>query len=213
MFLKVCGITEKTNVEKLKDSVDLLGFIFHAPSPRNAFETDPGFIKSLSTHFATVGVFVDQPVEIIDEICSRRGIRTVQLHGNENPESAAQLRKKGYKVIKAFRINEDSDIELNRMVEPFRGCADLLLFDTGGKHAGGNGVKFNWSILKSYKGDTPYVLSGGIGPEDARIIREMDSSEFPRLQGLDLNSRFEVLPGEKDTEVILKFIEELSNYE
>ena len=70
---------------------------------------------------------------------------------------------------------------------------------------GGNGTKFDWSVLESYQGDTPFILSGGIGPEDAQKVKAF---HHPRLAGIDLNSRFEIAPALKDINQLKQFIYE-----
>lgn len=208
MLVKVCGITEKTATGLLAEKVDMLGFIFHKPSPRNAGKMPTPQIRSLSRSVETVGVFVDYPVNTLAEICKERGITTVQLHGEESPEYCLLLKEWGFKVIKAFRIADKlTSQELNEKITPYDYFVDLFLFDTQGKNAGGNGIKFNWGILKDYRGMTPYLLSGGIGREDAELINNLDPTLYPGFAGIDLNSKFEISAGEKDVASILEFLE------
>ena len=83
---------------------------------------------------------------------------------------------------------------------------DFFLFDTKGKMVGGNGEKFDWSVLSAYKGKTPFLLSGGIGPDDAERVKAF---HHPMCVGIDLNSRFEQSPGLKDVTILKEFIEKL----
>ncbi|MBF4986149.1 phosphoribosylanthranilate isomerase, partial [Nonlabens mediterrranea] len=86
-------------------------------------------------------------------------------------------------------------------------CGKLFfLFDTATPNYGGSGKKFNWSILDSYKGEVPFLLSGGISEKDADAIKELKHKMF---LGVDLNSKFETEPGVKDIEMIKTFIEKL----
>ena len=210
MLVKVCGITEKTNISELEGRVNLLGFIFYPPSPRNAFETSTEFIKRLGQKFEKVGVFVDYPIDHLVFLCRQRNIRTVQLHGRETPEYARILRELGFKVIKAFSISSEThDHDFTELTLPYEEVVDMFLFDTAGKNAGGNGVKFNWELLKRYKGKTPYLLSGGIGPQDISLITSLQPEDYPGLAGFDLNSRFEISPGEKNTVLLSEFIDSL----
>ena len=211
MLIKVCGITEKTcNPSRLQGKADMLGFIFHSPSPRHAFEMEVEDVKKLGSGFDTVGVFVDNPIEHVVFQSYRRGIKTLQLHGKEPAEYAARLKEMGYKVIKAFSITPEmrGDV-LNEITRPYEGSADMFLFDTGGKKAGGNGVKFDWSVLRSYSGHTPYLLSGGLAAEDIPAIVAMNKDEFPMMAGIDLNSRFEISPGQKDIDLLLNVLEKI----
>ena len=96
------------------------------------------------------------------------------------------------------------------LVGSFEGCANLLLFDTKCATHGGSGLKFNWDILSSYRGELPFLLSGGIGPEDAEQLRQF---HHDKCIGLDINSRFEVEPGIKDIEAIENFISTIRRHE
>ena len=82
----------------------------------------------------------------------------------------------------------------------------MFLFDTKCSSAGGNGEQFDWSILNDYDGDVPFLLSGGIGPDDVEKIK---SFNHPKFAGIDLNSCFEIEPGLKDVEKLKKFISQL----
>ena len=82
----------------------------------------------------------------------------------------------------------------------------MFLFDTKCDNAGGSGEQFDWSILDEYDGDIPFLLSGGIGPDDAEKVKAF---HHPQFAGIDLNSRFETEPGVKDVEKLKKFISEL----
>ena len=82
-------------------------------------------------------------------------------------------------------------------------AVDYFLFDTKCKTVGGSGQQFDWQVLDEYDGDVPFLLSGGIGPEDASRIL---SFHHPRCVGIDLNSRFEIEPGLKDVEKLKEFL-------
>jgi len=90
--------------------------------------------------------------------------------------------------------------------EPYEGTVDYFLFDTKTKQHGGSGKKFDWEILEKYNGETPFFLSGGIGPDDAENIKQIS---HPKLAGVDLNSGFEDEPGLKNIEKLKQFIIEL----
>ena len=209
MILKVCGITDRCKgIEDIPATH--LGFIFHKPSPRNAFSTSAEFVKRLGRNYATTGVFVNSCLDEIERICLERDITTVQLHGEESPEFCSNLKSLGYTVIKALRVMPATTKEnLAKLSEDYSGKADYLLFDTGGKLPGGNGVKFNWELLES-RLKMPYILSGGIGPEDTEEVGRMLTHPPLRFEGLDINSRFEVSPGEKDIKLIKEFIKKIN---
>ena len=106
-------------------------------------------------------------------------------------------------VIKAFNIATATDLEATK---PYEGIVDYFLFDTKGKSIGGNGEKFDWSVLANYVGETPFLLSGGIGPDDAERVKAF---HHPKCIGIDLNSRFETAPGLKDINKLKEFIKEI----
>ena len=68
---------------------------------------------------------------------------------------------------------------------------------------GGSGEQFDWSVLEAYDGKKPFLLSGGIGPDDAEHIKTF---HHPMCIGIDLNSRFETEPGLKDVNKLREFI-------
>lgn len=206
MIIKVCGITQKTKgLENL--SATHLGFIFYKNSPRNAYDCTEEFISKQGEDFETVGVFVNEPLKDIINICNKTKIKTVQLHGSETPEDCRQLKKEGFRVIKALSIEPGNMVcDLSKEAEIYH-MADNILFDCKGKNAGGNGIKFNWDLLFNYdEGLPPYILSGGIGIEDAEEVVSIMRHHPSGFNGIDLNSRFEISPGKKNIELINRFI-------
>jgi phosphoribosylanthranilate isomerase len=146
-----------------------------------------------------VGVFVDASLDAIRQYVEDYQLDIIQLHGQESPETLKAL--KPLKLIKAFNIATPEDLQ---KTVAYEGLADYFLFDTKGKSVGGNGEKFDWSVLDSYQGETPFLLSGGIGSEDAQGIKTF---HHPKCIGIDLNSRFETEPGLKDITKLKQFLE------
>ena len=177
--------------------IDLIGFIFWSKSSRYVSEK-PDY---LPTKCKRVGVFVDENIEVVKKIAQDYALDYIQLHGNETPDYCALL--KGHKLIKAFNIATAEDFE---QTKPYEGLVNYFLFDTKGKSVGGNGTKFDWSVLDDYHGTTPFILSGGIGPDDAARIR---SFHHPQLAGIDLNSKFEDAPALKNIQKLKTFLEQL----
>ena len=201
MKIKVCGMKEPENMRALAElPIDMMGLIFYEKSPRCVDERDAGRINALSLAIPKVGVFVDATEVAILEKMKRFSLQFVQLHGNESPDFCYSLKKKGLLIIKAFQIKTDEDWKTCSLYE---GCCDYFLFDTPTPHYGGSGNKFDWEILSTYTGSTPFFLSGGIAPENAESIRRLN---FPHLFAVDLNSRFETSPGIKDMDRIRRFL-------
>ena len=184
-------------------SINMMGFIFYPKSSRFVSER-PAY---LPTHCKRVGVFVDADIEQVCRIADEYSLDYIQLHGHESPAYIQELRSP-LSIIKSFNIAEPSDFEQTKAYEE---VADLFLFDTKGKSVGGNGEKFDWNVLKAYKGETPFLLSGGIGPEDAESfsIIHYPLSIHSKCIGIDLNSRFEIAPGLKDINKLKTFINSL----
>ena len=203
-LVKVCGMREAENIREVEAlGIDLMGFIFWPKSSRYVSER-PAY---LPTNCKRVGVFVDEDIETVKRIAEDYALDYIQLHGHELADYCAQLR--GFKLIKAFNIATTEDF---KQTEPYTGIVDYFLFDTKGKSVGGNGEKFDWSVLSAYDGNTPFLLSGGIGPDDAEVL----TSHFSPLTskkcvGIDLNSRFEIAPGLKDINKLKEFLNALNN--
>ena len=198
MITKVCGMRDAQNIRDVEAlGIDWIGMIFWPKSKRYVAEV-PSYLPE---HLKKVGVFVDSTLDDILQHSSDYQLDIIQLHGQESPDFAKAL--KPHTIIKAFNIEKADDL---LQTEKYKGIADYFLFDTKGKMAGGNGQKFDWSVLTAYQGKTPFLLSGGIGPEDAESVR---SFHHPRCFGIDLNSRFESEPGFKDINQLKTFINKL----
>ncbi|MBK7872825.1 MAG: phosphoribosylanthranilate isomerase [Saprospiraceae bacterium] len=215
MKVKVCGLNDSTNIEELAQlPIDFMGFIFYKKSPRNAL--DGKFEKWISKNgnvlgkIKRVGVFVNAEIEEILNKVHDFELDYVQLHGEESPGYCKEIQSfwaastlRSARFIKAFAVDADFDFAQTRAYE---GICSLFLFDTKTAQHGGSGVSFDWQLLEKYKGNTPFLLSGGIDEEDAEAIRALD---FPKLYGVDVNSRFELKPGVKDIDKIKRFLEAL----
>ena len=201
MIIKVCGMREADNIREVEQlGIDWMGFIFWPKSKRYVSEM-PAY---LPVRCKRVGVFVNEDIEQVKRIADDYALDIIQLHGSESPEYARQLRE--WKVVKAFNIATKGDFEATK---PYEGIADYFLFDTKGKSVGGNGEKFDWDVLADYVGETPFLLSGGIGPDDARRVK---SFRHPKCIGIDLNSRFESTPGLKDVARLHHFLTHLTHH-
>lgn len=206
MLIKICGLSDPESIRQISDlHPSMMGFIFYAPSPRNACALLPRIMSDIPDDIERVGVFVDAPVEHIMRTVLRYGLTTIQLHGNESPEICRELRKPWLKVMKAIGIGENIGLEKLRQYE---GSVDRFVFDTATAYHGGSGRKFDWTLLRDYPLTTPFLLSGGIGPDDAEAIREASAS-LPMMEGIDINSRFETRPGCKSPELVKAFMEAL----
>lgn len=199
MKIKVCGLKDPENM-LLIDAVhpDFLGVILYEKSPR--FYSGNSVPKTVAKR---VGVFVNETIPEIDSKVEKFKLDYIQLHGTESVEVVENLFLKGHKIIKAFNIDDSVDNELLKRYQSF--CS-YFLFDTKGKNAGGNGVKFNWSVLNDYTLPLPFLLSGGIQPGDVPAIKRI---KHTALAAVDINSGFESSAGIKNIELVKQFIHEI----
>lgn len=183
---------------------DIMGFIFYSGSPRYmGNHLTPDDLKSLPPYIIRTGVFVDESCEEILRIAKLYGLNGVQLHGSESPETCKVISLAGYPVLKAFRIDDDFSFE---QTDAYALSCRFFVFDAFGTGFGGNGIRFNWEKLQSYKGKTEFLLSGGIDPGDVLALKKL---KHPYLAGFDINSKFEMQPGEKDVAKVKRFIAKL----
>ncbi len=218
MKIKVCGMRDKENISSLLAlKPDYIGFIFYAQSKRFVANFPQVEIPS---SVKKVGVFVNEKIDKIIEKATQFNLDFVQLHGNETPEYCEKLiamitgqsrnenklrhselvsESHPIGIIKAFSVDKDFNFDV---IQSFEKHISLFLFDTKGKNYGGNGIKFNWDLLQNYKGRTPFLLSGGISKNDAIEIKKFN---HPAFFGIDINSGFELEPGLKNINEIIKF--------
>ena len=209
-IVKVCGMRDADNIRQVEAlGIDWMGFIFWPKSSRYVAEM-PSY---LPTKCKRIGVFVDTSIGDVMTIAEQYQLDIIQLHGQESPSYITQLMShlrslstsKDIQLIKALNIATTNDLAATK---PYEGIVDYFLFDTKGKMVGGNGEKFDWSVLQHYSGNTPFLLSGGIAPDDAPRV---SAFHHERCIGIDLNSKFEISPGLKDVEKLKSFLPPLTS--
>ena len=205
MIVKICGMGVAVRMHQLAElPVDMLGFIFYPKSPRYVVgKIDPGEIAKLPGNIQRVGVFVNAESDEIYEMAESYFLTAIQLHGSESADLCKELKAEKYTILKAFNLNKKNDYEA---YSPY---CDYFLFDTPSAQHGGTGQKFDWTLLETYNGKTPFLLSGGIGPDDAEAVSTI---KHPQFAGIDINSRFEIEPGVKDNTLISEFFKALKRH-
>ena len=199
--IKICGLRERENMQAIVDDrIDWYGFIFYRESKR--YIGDFGQIAPEIPTKKRVGVFVNESLEEIKKIVKHHQLKTIQLHGEEEPSFGKELKALNLSIIKAFAVDDNFDFSI---CDAWQGVADYLLFDTKGNARGGNGQTFNWQLLNLYTTKIPFLLSGGLTPEN---IQQALQIQHPYLSGLDVNSGLEDAPGIKNK---LK-VEQVLNY-
>lgn len=207
MKLKVCGMRDSQNIRELVMlKPDYIGFIFYSGSPRNVGEVlSRAVLQEIPKEIKKVGVFVDPSLHEIKWQIKTYGLDAIQLHGDETPEFAAEVKALGIEVIKAFSIgNEDFDAA---QLEPYKKHVDFFLFDTRSKLKGGSGEAFDWTRLKDYDNEISFFLSGGLSLKNIGNLKELKGLN---IHAIDVNSRFEISPGMKDLEMIKELKNQLS---
>ena len=179
---------------------DFMGFIFWEKSSRY-FD---GEMPILPQTIKKVGVFVDESIEIIQSKIEKYDLDCIQLHGIESVTYCQKLKELPIEIIKVFSIKDNFDFEI---LNDFESVCDYFLFDTKGELPGGNGTTFDWNLLKKYPSDKPFFLSGGIGIEEIKLIKDMNLPVY----AIDINSKFETKPGFKNRELLQSFQSQIGN--
>ena len=207
MKIKVCGITSIEEALALsKAGVNYIGFIFYPASKRYVLDmlTLEQIKKLLIPGVVKVGVFVNEPLDQVIVTATAAGLDMVQLHGDETPNYCKEMANH-FPVIKAFRISSSDEVAYK--ISEYMEEVDYLLFDTASSVYGGSGISFDWSKLANATHQKPYFLSGGIGPDDAsKITSFVNSNTAGNCIAVDLNSKFETAPGQKNIALVNSFI-------
>jgi phosphoribosylanthranilate isomerase len=207
MRIKVCGMTQKEQVEALPDlGISFAGFIFYPKSPRYVFrEMTASQIKRVN-NINKVGVFVNAPIDEVLHLVDECRLQMVQLHGDETPKYCERIADY-VSVVKAFRLSEGDNLEW--MVRPYEEVCDHYMFDTMGAGYGGTGKKFDWTVLKGQQLNKPFFLSGGIEMGDEEQILNFAKEPVAKdLFAIDINSKFEEAPGIKNLNLVKEFSEQ-----
>jgi len=215
--VKICGIKKEEDAKwAVSLGADMLGFIFFKKSPRYvSTQLARKIIKGLPPFVLPVGVFVDEQQDLIKKTVKSCGLKIIQLHGNETPEFCLNLRamlgpdKSGQsisevKIIKSFRIQNESVLQIQPFREPVR-AADFFLLDTFREGVpGGTGETFDWELAIKAKEYGPIFLSGGLNPDN--VVKAIQTV---RPYGVDVATGVEsegMATGRKDYEKMKKFI-------
>jgi phosphoribosylanthranilate isomerase len=207
MQVKICGINDETALDAVvATGASHVGFNFFPPSPRAVLPEEAGRLaKRLPDEVERVALFVDPDDALIEAVIAALHPDLLQLHGSESPERVAEIKQRfGVRVMKAVKVSGREDIEI---AISYDGIADMILFDAKapkdmkGALPGGNGLVFDWDLIAHYRGQTPWMLSGGLDAENV--------SEAIRITGakaVDTASGAEDRPGVKNPTKIKAFV-------
>ncbi|UVO52925.1 phosphoribosylanthranilate isomerase [Sphingomonas sp. SUN039] len=209
VLTKICGLsTPETLDAAVAGGASHVGFVFFAKSPRNLTpDAAAALAARVPPHVKSVGLFVDPTGDELARILSQVRLDILQLHGHETPETVARVAKThAREVWKAIPVRSAADRDT---AARYKGAADLILYDAkppeGADLPGGNGLRFDWTLLSGHRHPLPWALSGGLDPRNV--------AEAIRVTGaplVDVSSGVESAPGVKDVDKIAAFLKEAS---
>ena len=204
LFIKICGIT---NLEDARSAVsygaNALGFMMYEKSPRKIVKEEVlEIIKELPEEVIPVMVFVNPSSEYVERCLEVSSKLIPQFHGDETPTFCSSF---GRDFLKALRVSGKED--LKTIFESYSKSWMLLLDSYQKKDFGGTGQAFAWKNLKGKELNKPYLLAGGLNPENVEKALSLVS-----CAGLDVSSGVESSPGKKDSIKLKKFIETARNF-
>lgn len=204
--VKICGLSTPDQLRwAVQAGARYVGFVFFAKSPRNVtVETARALALEVPPGVAKVALVVNAEDAVLDEITAHVPLDMLQLHGKEPPERVAAIRARyGLPVMKAVGIAGPDDVAL---LDAYSPVADQLLVDAkppkGAPLPGGTGVPFDWGLLSGYRFQRPWMLAGGLTPDNVAAAVRLTGA-----RQVDVSSGVETAPGVKDEGLIRAFIE------
>lgn len=206
-LVKICGLTDHDAVAAaVENGASHLGFVFFPKSPRAVEPWEAAdLIDGVPDDVTIVGLFVDPTDDEVNAVMQQVRLGMIQLHGGESPERVEELRQEfGLPAMKAIGVSGPDDL---KAAEAYVGVADMLLFDAkppkDADRPGGNAATFDWAVMKAWTDrTTPWLLAGGLTPDNVA-----DALKLTGADGVDVSSSVEKAPGEKDPNLIAKFLE------
>jgi phosphoribosylanthranilate isomerase len=206
LFTKICGLTDATAVEAaVQHGADMVGFVFYPPSPRNvSAEQAEILLNEVPSGIDRVGLFVDPETDFLDKILGKARLDLLQLHGDETPERCRAISVYfGLPIIKAIKVSTKADL---KAAKDYEDAVDWLMFDArppaDGALPGGNGKAFDWTILKGAEFKRPWLLAGGLTPDNLSQAVQQSGA-----RAVDVSSGVESAPGKKDPAKIRAFLD------
>jgi phosphoribosylanthranilate isomerase len=205
VIVKICGLSTPEALDAaIEAGADMVGFVFFPPSPRHlAFDPAQALGQRVRGRAHKVALTVDADDALFEAVIEALRPDLLQLHGREQPERVAALKQRfGLPVVKAIAVETGSDL---RAVAAYAAVADRILFDARAPREatrpGGLGRQFDWHLLEGLELAMPYLLSGGLDPDNVA-----EALRLTRAPGVDVSSGVERAPGEKDCDKIRAFV-------
>jgi len=204
LFIKICGITSAKDASlAVSFGANALGFNMYEKSSRYVSQKEvKEILKELSDEIIPVMVFVDPSYEYVED-CLKLSTKIIpQFHGSENPEFCSSFNRN---FIKAIPVSKEEDI--NNGFEKYTDSWMILLDSCTQEEFGGTGRQFDWTYLRGKDYDKPYLVAGGLNPNNVAEVLSLTS-----CAGLDVSSGVESSPGKKDSMKIKEFIDVARNF-
>ncbi|MCB1521758.1 MAG: phosphoribosylanthranilate isomerase [Hyphomicrobiaceae bacterium] len=206
---KICGIKSDDVLEAaIAAGARWVGLVLYGKSPRNMpLETAAALADLARGRASVVVLLVDPGDDLVADVVRSVGPDLIQLHGSETPERVAAIRATyGVRIIKAVGVRSEADVRAALAYYRPNEAADMLLFDAkppeGSQVPGGHGIPFDWRILAAVPVDMPYMLAGGLTPDNVR-----EAILKTGAPAVDVSSGVETAPGEKSVELIGRFLQ------
>lgn len=202
--IKICGITNATDMKAaLALPIRFVGLVFVPKSSRYVDVANAAMLsRQVTTGIRVVGLFQNPTKAQIDEVTAHVHLDMIQLHGDETPDFVQETRDRtAIPVMKAIAVRDDSDL---RLVQDYDAVSDWLLFDAKTKdgRSGGTGHVFDWSLLQGLNVKSPWMLAGGLNPDNVA-----QAIEAVQPDAVDVSSGVEGINGEKDACKLREFVE------
>ncbi|MGP6087169.1 phosphoribosylanthranilate isomerase [Antarctobacter jejuensis] len=203
--VKICGLTRPGDMEMVAAAgASYAGLVFFPKSPRNVtIDVARALAQEAPVGLAKVGLVVNPGDDLLDEILAQVPLDMIQLHGSEPPERVTEVRARyGLPVMKAVGVAGAEDVG---KLDLYQQVADQILVDAKppkeGDLPGGNGLSFDWRLVAGRRWSRPWMLAGGLTPENVGTAIAMTGAAQ-----VDLSSGVETAPGIKDPEKVRAFV-------
>ncbi len=194
MKIKICGLKRNEDIEYVNEALpDYIGFVFSKSRRQVTLQQAYDLKRDLNSRIKSVGVFVNEPQDMIAELAKNGIIDLAQLHGNEDNVYISTLREKTdgkVKIIKAISISNEFSIDQINEID-----ADFFLLDNG---SGGTGKAFDYSLIKNKVNDRIF-LAGGINAGNIKNAVSLNPYCIDVSSGAESD-------GIKDREKIIKLV-------
>jgi phosphoribosylanthranilate isomerase len=205
-LIKICGLSTPESLDAALDAgADMVGFVRFPKSPRHVDLAGGRVLSARAKGKAhRVVLVVDADDAALAAAVDALDPDVIQLHGSETPERVAEVRARfGRPVMKAVGIAEKADLP---GLERYRGGVERVILDakpprTAGALPGGNGVAFDWGLLAGLDPTLPFMLSGGLDPQNVASAIALTGA-----RAVDVSSGVETRPGHKDPAKIEAFV-------